>query len=116
MELCGDYQLGSDPRAGTFVGFWRDGAKDAVQSALVIENVGADGQAQVRYSHGRYDPWGLDYSECEKFSGKFLDEDNDVFADEYTKTREDPATPVPCCFGMIAIVNVPECSAKGGYA
>ena len=41
---------------------------------------------------------------------------NDVFADEYSKTREDPATPVPCCFGMIAIVNVPECSVRGGHA
>jgi len=75
VDLCGQFEIGTHPLAGTYVGFWKDGAADVLQTAIIVDSVGDDGATEILYSHGHYTPWRVDYSECERFSARFSDDD-----------------------------------------
>ena len=83
LELCGREEQGSK----ILVGHWRDGADDALQAALIIESPTA-----VKYSHGHYQKWGIDYSECYHFEARFMDKDTIkvTFRDGRTGTFDVP--------------------------
>lgn len=72
LKQCGRFSIKEGERTGVLKGYWRDGVTDALPHALIILSVKDSGKAKVLYSHGRYQPWKIDYSECEKFSGTFV--------------------------------------------
>lgn len=90
LDLCGAYEIGTHPRAGTYVGYWREEVTDTLQAALIVDTVGEAGVTQILYSHGIYAPWDVNDAECERFAGRFTDKDTLVvdFRDGHRGTFE----------------------------